>query len=332
MLKPIDFNAENTKCKWQELYSANECLLPYASREYNELFKKYFRFNGRRLFLQQRFYGLYDNHNALIMLVPLCIKGKELHIFGDFGDNEILDFIYAADLEPQYFAELLAELKQKYPNYKLVLTRVAEESLLHQWLQKNGYQPSHQKSCAKLCLPASYEQYLAKLTGKTRYNIKKSTTLISQQEKSYNLKILRGPIDKATKDACFRLYDQREFERTGKRRPWSSRYARKHYNALTAACMNESCSLNFCLYIGTEMVAFESAFLNYDGSRLISRKTAIDSSFANLSPGMFLHSQIIKWLITDTDVKWLDMAGGREHYKYWLGCQEYFCYSYEIQL
>ena len=332
MLKTIDFNAENTKSKWQELYSANDLLLPYASREYNELFKKYFRVNGRRLFLKQRFYGLYDENDTLLMIVPLCIKGKELHIFGDFCDNEILDFIYTADLNSQYFAELLVELQKIYHSYKLVVTRVSEDSLLHQWLQKNGFKFSNQKSCAKLCLPASYDEYLFHLASKTRYNIRKSEKLIKEYEKPYTFNVLRGPIDKETKDACFRLYEQREFERTGKRRPFTSRYARRNYNALTDACMSECCSLNFCLYIGNRMVAFASAFLNYEESRLISRKTAIDSSFAKLSPGMFLHSQTIEWLINNTDVKCFDLAGGKEPYKYWLGCEEYFCYTYEIQL
>lgn len=332
MLKIIDFDDNNTKSKWQELYSSNNLLLPYASRPYNELFRKYFRFNGRRLFLKKCVYGLFDDKGCLVMIVPLCIKGRELHIFGDFGDNEILDFIYAKNIDYRYFTELFQELAKRYHGYKLILTRISDESLLHRWLQENKYQFSQQKSCAKLRLPSSYDDYLITLAGNTRYNIRKSEKLIKQYEKPYTFKVFRGPIDKETKEACFRLYDQREFERTGKKRPFTSRYARKKFNALTDTCMKERCSINFCLYFGTQMVAFASGFLNMSENRLISRKTGIDSSFAKLSPGMFLHSQTIKWLINNTDVKCFDLAGGREQYKYWLGCKEYFCYSYEIKL
>ena len=54
--------------------------------------------------MQKRFYGLYDENNNLRMIVTLCIKGKELYIFGDFGNGEMLDFIYPYSIKPEYFS------------------------------------------------------------------------------------------------------------------------------------------------------------------------------------------------------------------------------------
>ncbi|MPN53461.1 hypothetical protein SDC9_201125 [bioreactor metagenome] len=46
----------------------------------------------------------------------------------------------------------------------------------------------------------------------------------------------------------------------------------------------------------------------------------------------FLHMQTIKFLIEKTDFEWLDLGEAREKYRHNLGCEEYFCYSYELQL
>ena len=42
--------------------------------------------------------------------------------------------------------------------------------------------------------------------------------------------------------------------------------------------------------------------------------------------------QTIKFLIEKTDFEWLDIGDAREKYRNNLGCEEYFCYSYEVQL
>ena len=65
MLRKLNFNDGLVKAEWQDLYCRNHHLLPYASREYNELFNKYFRLDSKRLFMQKRFYGLYDGDERL---------------------------------------------------------------------------------------------------------------------------------------------------------------------------------------------------------------------------------------------------------------------------
>ena len=41
MLKKLNFDDGLVRAEWQDLYCRNHHLLPYASREYNELFNKY---------------------------------------------------------------------------------------------------------------------------------------------------------------------------------------------------------------------------------------------------------------------------------------------------
>lgn len=332
MLREFSFNSCELKEKWQEMYRANPRLLPYASRRYSELFDKYFLARGKRILLRKRFFGLYNKKNQLVMILPLCIKGKELRIFCDFGNEEILDFIYPETVTAEHFANIFAELSSNFKGYRLILNRLEPESLLHKWLQTNNYQSVRQKSCAKLHLPTSYADYLASLSGNTRYNIKKSEKLIKMLDKPYRLEFLRGEIPGDVKAECFRLYEQREAEGEDRKKTFWTRYRRERFNALTDACTKEPNSFNVCLYIGDKIACFGSGLFDYDKRRLVSRKTAIDSLYAKCSPGIFLHTQTIKWLIENTEVEYLDLAGGREPYKYILGCEEYFCHSYEIKL
>jgi|GEM_PF-1468836 len=332
MLREFSFDSSTLKDAWENLYGANSWLLPYSSRRYSELFNKYYWARGRRLLFKRTFLGFYDEAGQLIMIVPLCIKDKEIYIFGDLANEEILDFIYNEEINPEYFGKLLQELQGKFKGYRLILNRLAPDSLLHQWLQKNNYQSVRLKSCAKLQLPASYNEYLKTLSNKTRYNVKHSVQLITNLPDQYKLEFLRGPISRKIRTECFKLYEQREAEREGKKRSFWNRYRRKELNALTDACTQESDSLNVLLYIGDELVAFSSNFFDLQEKRLICRKTAIASSYGKCSPGIFLHTQTIKWLIEETEAECMDFAGGHEAYKYWLGCEEYFCYSYEIAL
>ena len=55
-------------------------------------------------------------------------------------------------------------------------------------------------------------------------------------------------------------------------------------------------------------------------------------NYAKNMTATFLHMQTIKYLIEQTDFEWLDLGDVREKYRHCLGCEEYFCYSYEIQL
>ena len=332
MLREFDFNSSELKEKWKEMYFANPRLLPYASRRYSELFNKYFFVRSNRLFWRKRFYGLYNGENELLMILPLCIRGKELRVFCDFGNGEILDFIYPETVTSEHFAKLFAELSSKFQGYKLILNRLEPESLLHKWLQANNYQSLRQKSYAKLHLPKTYEEYLKSLSVGTRYNIRKKEKKIKMLDKPFRIEFTRGPISDVVKKECFRLYDQREAEREGRKRSFWSRYRRENFNALTDICTKEADSFNVCLYIGEKIVCFGSGLYDYEKKRLVSRKTGIDSAYDKYSPGIFLHTQTIKWLIENTEVEWFDLAGGREQYKYLLGCEEYFCHSYEIQL
>ena len=94
MLREFSFDSSTLKDAWENLYGANSWLLPYSSRRYSELFNKYYWARGRRLLFKRTFLGFYDEAGQLIMIVPLCIKDKEIYIFGDLANEEILDFIY----------------------------------------------------------------------------------------------------------------------------------------------------------------------------------------------------------------------------------------------
>lgn len=332
MLKKLNFDDGLVKAEWQDLYCRNHHLLPYASREYNELFNKYFRLDAKRLFLQKRFYGFYDEDERLQIIVPLCIKGKEIHIFGDFGNGEMLDFIYPLSIEPECFQQLFKDLQQEFAGYTLILNRLASNSPLRVWLEKNEYKSMRKKSLAQLRLPSSYEEYLQSLSPEVLGDVNLAEKFIVQLGVPYKLEFGRGSISNELKRKYSRLYDQKNNNTVSKLKTLAERYSRRKFNALTDACTKESNSFNTCLYIGNKLSAFTAGFFDLDEKRLFIRKSAASMHYAKNMTATFLNMQTIKFLIEKTDFEWLDIGDAREKYRHNLGCEEYFCYSYELQL
>ena len=332
MLKKLNFDDGLVKAEWQDLYCRNHHLLPYASREYNELFNKYFRLDAKRLFLQKRFYGFYNEDERLQIIVPLCIKGKEIHIFGDFGNGEMLDFIYPLSIEPECFQQLFKDLQQEFAGYTLILNRLAPNSPLRVWLEKNEYKSMRKKSLAQLRLPSSYEEYLQSLSPEVLGDVNLAEKFIVQLGVPYKLEFGRGSISNELKRKYSRLYDQKNNNTVSKLKTLTERYSQRKFNALTDACTKESNSFNTCLYIGNKLSAFTAGFFDLDEKRLFIRRSAVSMHYAKNMTATFLHMQTIKFLIEKTDFEWLDIGDASEKYRHNLGCEEYFCYSYEVKL
>lgn len=332
MLRKLNFDDGLVRANWQDLYCRNAHLLPYASREYNELFKKYFRLNGKRLFLRKCIYGLYDEHGTILMIIPLCIKGKEIHIFGDFGNEEILDFIYPDSAKARHFEIVLNELRRKFKGYKLVLSRLAPGSLLRTWLENNNYRSLAKKSYAHLRLENSYEEYFRQLPAEIGENIRRSEKFMEQMGAPFQIRFTRGPLDKEAKKQGFDILTQKVNGSIEPLRFMTQRYGGENYNALADACIKESNSFNSCLYIGDKMTAFASGFYDLPEKRLFIRKVGIDNDYAKDLIWLFLHTQMIKWSLQNSTFEWLDFADIKKKYRNWLGCEDYCCRSYEIQL
>ena len=332
MLKKLNFDDGLVRAEWQDLYCRNHHLLPYASREYNELFNKYFRLDGKRLFLQKRFYGFYDEDERLQIIVPLCIKGKDIHIFGDFGNGEILDFIYPHSIEPECFQQLFKDLQQEFAGYTLILNRLAPNSPLRVWLEKSKYKSVHKKSLAQLRLPSSYEEYLQCLPTAVRGDVNRAEKFMAQLGVPYKLEFARGSISNELRRKYAGLYEQNNNSTVSKLKTFTERYSRRKFNAITDACTKESNSFNSCLYIGNKLSAFASGFFDLDEKRLFMRKSATNMHYVKNMTATFLYMQTIKFMIEKTDFEWLDIGDAREKYRHCLGCEEYFCYSYEVKL
>ena len=266
------------------------------------------------------------------MIVPLCIKGKDIHIFGDFGNEEILDFIYPDSVQVQHFEIVLTELRRKFKGYKLVLNRLAPDSLLCAWLDKNNYRSLPKKSYAHLRVASSYEDYFRQLPAEIGENIGRAEKFMEQMGVPYQVKFNRGSLDKETKKQGVAILNQKATGSINMLRLMTQRYGGKHFNALTDACTNESNSFNACLYINDKMTAFASGFFDLTEKRLFIRKVGIDNNYAKDLIWLFLHTQMIKWSIENSTFEWVDFADIKKKYRNWLGCEDYCCRSYEIEL
>ena len=205
--------------------------------------------------------------------------------------------------------------------------------MLYKYLREKGYEPSGTRNCVKIHFSNSYEEYYECLSRNQRLNIKKTFNRLKHDKQEYNIDIKIGSIvsDKFMKDAL-RIYNKREGERVGHERGYLSKFRQLHFEPITPALQKMTNNFNAGLYLkNVGLIAFLSGFIT-NGNEFIGPRCAMDSTFARYSPGKLLINESIKWLITNTNIRCLDLSRGDELYKYEMGGVTHINYAYEIKL
>lgn len=114
------------------------------------------------------------------LIVPLFVQKRryrilrspKIIILGEVGWNDYLNAIYV-DTSEAIVKYLVNELRTKYPQCKLRLTRLAEDTQFYQFV-KNLYPNivDNTESCVALRLPETCEQYHKLLSKSVRQNIR----------------------------------------------------------------------------------------------------------------------------------------------------------------
>ncbi|HIU63937.1 MAG TPA: hypothetical protein IAB06_02680 [Candidatus Avacidaminococcus intestinavium] len=331
-LKKIRFSDARIKAQWQDLYCRNSHLFPYSSREYNELFNKYFRFDIKRIFVKRLFYGLYDEKQDLKLIVPLCQKKKNLYIFGDFGDEAILDFIYPENISFDYLAITIKELKRLHPGKRLILNRIAENSLLHRWLNASGYRSNIGKTFEYIELPNTIEEYEQKQPEDTRVIVQQVDDFFRKNALDIELKAVRGRNDEDIVKAILDLYFKQDRLACNSGRNVVKRLKQKRFSTLIATCTKGSFALNTLLYVNGIMSGVVSGFFDMEDRRFIAKKVVVDGIYDKQEVSVWLYSKTIEWLIENTTVKISNVLRKIEYQKFTNDTKMFYCYNYNIAL
>lgn len=332
MLELLKWQDPKLKTIWNDFYKDNLSLSPYSSWSYNNISYNCFKFRAHR-WKEKNFFLIEKQGGKTLAIIPLTFRRGKLNIFGDFESGGALDFIYPAETGSDIFDTIFADLHAFFPNYTLCLNKINERSPLYQYLQKNNYKNISIRNCVKIKFGDCYEDYLQSLSKNQRQNLRTAQNRLISDKKEYSLDIKINSIASDTFiKASLRVYNKREGERNHKERGYFSKFRQLYFDPITPAIKKMPNNFNAVLYLqGHGLIAFISGFIT-NGNEIICPRFAMDSTFAKYSPGKLLISQIVKWLIANTDIRCIDLSRGEEQYKYDMGGITHINYDYEIKL
>lgn len=332
MLELLKWHDPKLKTIWDDFYKDNLYLSPYSSWSYNNISHNCFKFRTHR-WKEKNFFLVEQQGGKALAIIPLTFRRGKLNIFGDFESGGALDFIYPAETNSKVFAAIFTDLHAFFPGYTLCLNKINERSPLYQYLQKNNYKHISTRNCVKIPFGDCYGDYLKSLSQNQRQNLRLSQNRLIRDNQEYNLDIKINSIasDKFIKNSL-KVYNKREGERNRKERGYFSKFRQLHFDPIIPAIKKMPNNFNAALYLkDAGLIAFISGFIT-NGNEIIFPRGAMDSAFAKYYPGKLLISEIIKWLITNSDIRCIDLSRGEEQYKYDMGGITHINYDYEIKL
>lgn len=162
---------------WQALFQSNPNHTPFQSWEWNHAWWKHFGVPGRLRLL------IVEKEGRLIGIAPLQLalryRGAPLRHLAFISDKraDYLDFIVAAGMEREFFAELFEFLRTQRGEWRFLTLRDVQETstnlahLLREGLRAFPHvnlEPA--ENCAAVRLPSTWEGYLSTLGKNARRN------------------------------------------------------------------------------------------------------------------------------------------------------------------
>lgn len=333
MLQSCRFDSVELQKIWKAFYRGNRYLFPYQSYEYNQVAYRCFRFQTHCLSEKYFFYVYYQDKTPRAIL-PLMLKQKKLYIFGDFESAGALDFIYPEDAGPEDFAGAITELK-KIHSEELYINSLNVRSKLYEFLVLQGREKPEalRQTGSRICVKIpfnDYDSYYNSLTRNNRQNLRTAYNRLEKDGLSWKLAVDRKVRlhSKSYQDE-FAIYVKRESERGNTDRGFFSKLRLKYTDTVMVALRNLNNSYDFKFYIGEDLAAFMMG-LESENNEVIVPKLAIDSRFSKYSPGKLMINEAVKYLITNGNIRTLDLSKGEEKYKYDMGGTEHINYSFAV--
>ena len=331
---------QSVRDTWERLYRSNDRLTPYSSYEFASLYRKGLHFSTVRRSAKEEIYEIYDENNAVVAIVPLIRIGRNYYIYGDLCATGYLDFIYKSGTTDEAFSEifeLLFEMLGLSHGNVLHLNKLRADSAMCQYLLKH-YLPQSETKCVAISYGDNYESYFKSLSKHLRQNVRTARNRLEREghTTSFTMKI-DFKADKELKRSFMEVYNERMGEKGTKGIEKSTIHslkakivhiARNFRNPITMSTFNMKNNVLAGFYIDGKLAAMMAGYLWKD--TIIVPRLAINSDFYVYCAGSLLVVEAIEYLTANTDVRTLDLSRGDEDYKYVLGGQDHFCYSFSL--
>lgn len=287
------------------------------------------------------------NENEPIMFVPLKRNKSERNCVEMLGSGNYFDYsdaIYNTqnnELLKQAYDLIFDDLK-KLGFQKLLVNYNPEDSITREILGNFEYNKLEDVECVKLNFENNWDEYFSKLTKSNRQNIRTSYNRLSRD--GYNLSFechfcnecggghnLKN-IKKLYKD-CFKVYLKRQnikYSNNGFISKLIKLINYKYFHYASQCAFIESGFVS-AIKVNGEVIAFMSGFVDKKRNAIEIPRLAMNDKFKFYSPGMMLLCETIKYLMSNTDIRCLDLCRGTEKYKFDIGGNLYNTYNFSVK-
>ena len=271
--------------------------------------------------------GFYDSASRLCALAPLAVTSlriaktvplRVLRFMGDGSkDSDNLDLPVRAGFEEAFAAALLALLESRRGLWDLCeLSTLPPHSpgakTLHQLLQKKTWATnSRQQPASAIPLPATWEEYLAQLSGEDQKNL---TRYSKRLERHYSVHIYRCEQESQLRRCLESLFElhQARWNSAGEPGSFGSRDRRDFYYELSCSLLRRNSLDLWVLELNGAVAAVQFGF-RY-GNRLFQLQEGNNPQHAPDRVGFVLRGHVIRELIAQ-GVRTYDFLGGESGYK-----------------
>ena len=301
------------EARWSDLLAQSASPAPFLSWPWQTLWWEAFG-DGRRLWIL----GVADSSGALAGLLPLYEKVPGLwQLVGGVDISDYLDLIALRGREEEVWAELLHHRAAEPDAWDLHCLRAASPtvSLLPFLAPAFGLSTLIQREerCPVVGLPESWEEYLARLSGKDRHELRRKLRRLERQWPDATIRSHAVPdgLDGAM-DTLLSLHRR---SRTGKARFMDARMEDFFRRVAAALAARGWFRLWFLEHEGAAVAGFFC--LEFAGTVGLYN-SGFDPAHAPLSPGIVLLAHAIRDAIERRFARF-DFLRGEEPYKYGFG-------------
>ena len=266
----------------------------------------------------------------VIGIAPLLLKNETASFIGDIDVCDYQDFIVSPQKGHEFFRVLLSDLSQKgIKQLDLKAVRPDSTTMLElvDVAEQQGYDISRKQLdvSLELDLPATWDEYLMRLNGKQRHEIRRKLRR-SQEAGNVTYRVIDTVDDvKSEMDIFIKLFKSNRADKL----IFMTEKMASYFRSLAKIMAAENMLKLYFLDVNSTPVAAAMCF-NHD-SRAYLYNSGFDARFSSLSVGLLCKVYSIRDSIQNGSESY-DFLKGAESYKYRLGGQEVPLYECNIKL
>jgi len=325
-LELCSFKDEKVAADWKKIYEENTDLPYFASYEFNLQFVKSFKKNKYRKSMKLMLVRAFDENGDTLMLLPLCKDRNEYYFMWDYSSVPYCEPIYRADATAEVFDKVLNKLSDVLGSETLFFTKMNDMSPFTEYLRLR-HTPYRKHTCVCVNAVVPYEIFYMNMPEEGRALIEEGRRAVKARGASFS-----------TFFYCGRSIPERLFEKLysiyyGSKPTVFQRirnYLYDRNNPVSCSLRKGDESIISVSCINGEPVAFVGGFVR-NGCYTVVRQGE-SRRYGECNAFNILLSDTLRYCFEKKGIRVVDFGQGREEYKFAMGGEPHYLYSFEVKL